>query len=249
MIFYPRSSILDLLSSIFYPRSSIFYPRDLSRPPLNQPLFDDLGVGVFGDLEEFERDFGLGDCLFAVAGLIEREAQVEKGVGLGLDVADLAGDVEGAGQYVGGGLVIARSDAGFAAAVADLARDQERLFVEGYRLPVALQGRVCGPQVAERAGFAAPVADLARDRQLLIEKFGGAFGVSHRVMRRAQPAEGLRFAPPIADLVRGFELLVEEDQGVAQVARREIGQPQIAERIGFATARADPGEELQRLPV
>src|SRR6266511_1106193 len=218
MIFYPRSSILDLLSSIFYPRSSIFYPRDLSRPPLNQPLFDDLGVGVFGDLEEFERDFGLGDRLFAVAGLIEREAQVEKGVGLGLDVADLAGD-------------------------------QERLFVEGYRLPVALQGRVCGPQVAERAGFAAPVADLARDRQLLIEKFGGAFGVSHRVMRRAQPAEGLRFAPPIADLVRGFELLVEEDQGVAQVARREIGQPQIAERIGFATARADPGEELQRLPV
>src|SRR4029450_866402 len=47
--------------------------------------------------------------------------------------------------------------AGFAAAVADLARDQERLFVEGYRLPVAFQGRVCGPQVAERAGLAAPI--------------------------------------------------------------------------------------------
>src|SRR5215813_6258504 len=105
----------------------------LPRSPLNQPLFDDLGVGVFGDLEEFEGDFGLGYGLFAVAGLIEREAQVEEGVGLGLDVADLAGDVEGAGQYIGSGLVIARSDmgfakaaerAGFAAAVADLARDQ-----------------------------------------------------------------------------------------------------------------------------
>src|SRR5262249_6828232 len=94
--------------------TAIRNPRDLSRTPLNQPLFDDLGVGVFGDLEEFERDFGLGDGLFAVAGLIEREAQVEEGVGLGLDVADLAGDVEGAGQYVGGGLVIARSDMGFA---------------------------------------------------------------------------------------------------------------------------------------
>src|SRR6266540_3649020 len=123
MIFYPRSSILDLLSSIFYPRSSIFYPRDLSRPPLNQPLFDDLGVGVFGDLEEFERD-----------------SQVEKGVGLGLDVADLAGDVEGAGQYVGGGLVIARSDMGFAevaerdglaAAVAEF-RGKTELFVEQF---------------------------------------------------------------------------------------------------------------------
>src|SRR6266540_2668770 len=258
MIFYPRSSILDLLSSIFYPRSSIFYPRDLSRPPLNQPLFDDLGVGVFGDLEEFERDFGLGDCLFAVAGLIEREAQVEKGVGLGLDVADLAGDVEGAGQYVGGGLVIARSDMGFAevaerdglaAAVAEF-RGKTELFVEQFYRAADIAVEVFGDsQAAERAGFAAPVADLARDHQLLIEKFGGAFGVSHRVMRRAQPAEGLRFAPPIADLVRGFELLVEEDQGVAQVARREIGQPQIAERIGFATPVAGFARDLQGLFV
>src|SRR5262249_35097053 len=86
----------------------------LPSPPLNQPLFDDLVVGVFADLEEFERYFVLAAGLVGVAGLIEREAQVEEGVGLGLDVADLAGDVEGAGQYISGGLVIARSDMGFA---------------------------------------------------------------------------------------------------------------------------------------
>src|SRR5262247_2373656 len=158
-IFYPRSSILDLLSSIFYPRSSILDllssildPRDLSRPPLNQPLFDDLGVRVFGDLEEFERDFGLGDGLFAVAGLVEREAQVEEGVGLGLDVADLAGDVGGSGQYVGGGLVIARGDVGLAevaeryslaAAVAEFG-GQAELLVEQFNRSAEIAVEVFG---------------------------------------------------------------------------------------------------------
>jgi hypothetical protein len=56
---------------------------------------------VFGDLEQFERGFGLRYGLFAVAGAIEREAQVEEGVGLGLNIADLAGKVEGFGQQIG----------------------------------------------------------------------------------------------------------------------------------------------------
>src|SRR5215813_2460381 len=106
----------------------------LPSSPLDQSFLDDLGVRVFGDLEEFEGDFGLGYGLFAVAGVIECETQVEEGVGLGLEVADLA-------------------------------RDEERLFMEGYRLPVALQGGVRGPHIAERAGFAAAVGDLARDGQ------------------------------------------------------------------------------------
>src|SRR5262245_16574747 len=100
--------------AIPHPPSPILDPRFLSRPPLDQSLVGDLGVRGFGDLEEFEGDFSLGYGLFAVAGLVEREAQVEEGVGLGLDVAYLAGDVEGAGQYFRCDLVISRSDVGFA---------------------------------------------------------------------------------------------------------------------------------------
>src|SRR5687767_7247591 len=130
-----RSSILD-------PPSSILGPRVLSRPPLNQSLFDDLGVRVFCDLEEFEGDFSLGNGLFAVAGLVEREAQVEESVGLGLDVAYLAGDVEGAGQYFRRDLVIARSDVSFAevaerdglaSAVAEFGGQAELLIEQFYR--------------------------------------------------------------------------------------------------------------------
>src|SRR5262249_25742676 len=190
----------------------------LSRAPLNQPLFDDLGVGVFGDLEEFERDFGLGDGLFAVAGLIEREAQIEEGIGLGLDVADLAGDVEGAGQYVGGGLVIARSDMGFAevaerdglaAAVAEFG-GQAELFVEQFYRAAEIAVEVFGDsEAAERAGLAAAVTDLARDQErLFVEGYRLPVALQGRVCG-PQVAERAGLAAPIADLARDRQLLIE----------------------------------------
>src|SRR5215475_8937429 len=190
----------------------------LPRPPLNQPLLDDLGVGVFGEFEEFERDLGLGDGLFAVAGLIEREAQVEEGVGLGLDVADLAGDVEGAGQYVGGGLVIARSDIGFAevaerdglaAAVAEF-RGKAELFVEQFYRAADVAVEVFGDsEAAERAGLAAAVADLTRDQErLFVEGYRLPVALQGRVSG-PQIAERAGFAAAVGDLPRDRQLLVE----------------------------------------
>ena len=96
--------------------------------------------------------------------------------------------------------------AAFAAAVADLTRNDQLLLVELDGAAGLAQVSVGMAQVAQRIAFPAAVADLTHNDQLLLVQLDGAAGLAQGSVGNAQVAQRSPFPAAVADLTRNDQL-------------------------------------------